>query len=223
MIARQIRNMSLRQNHLQLRLRRSKQPFAKDHRAGRRAEYRDDCVNDSEYSHFIDEYLSQNLGLTLNRLQGDFGGQTWLVKDQDQNMAILVQHETGLEILSAIGSIASLVTLIPLISSGWTKLRHGFRRSRFDMPDGGGVEIRQINQSNVLIEQRAPSVEVYVLNVALRDQAGLRQKVERLEGEISELRRGQSLTVKKPKAKTRPKAQGKETQMMANKAAKNDD
>jgi hypothetical protein len=79
--------------------------------------YRDDCVNNSEYTHYVNHSLRQNLGLHVDRLDGDFVGNAWLVNDQLQNRAILVEHETGLEILGAIGSIASLIALLPLISS----------------------------------------------------------------------------------------------------------
>jgi hypothetical protein len=85
--------------------------------------YRDDPTSPSDYSHLIDDYLTRNLGLDVSRIVGDFGGQAWLVTDKTQNRVIVVEHETGLEILGAIGSVASLVALVPLISSGWARLR----------------------------------------------------------------------------------------------------
>ena len=167
--------------------------------------YRDNCVHNSEYSHFIEDCLKQNLGLGVEQLHGDFGGQAWLATDQHQNMAILVQHETGLEILGAIGSIASLIALLPLISLGWTKLRHRYFHPRFDHPDGCGVEIRRFDQNSKLIEQSAPSVEFYVLNITLQDHAILKQKVEQLEAEISELKKRRTPVVKKLAMNERPK------------------
>lgn len=167
--------------------------------------YRDNCVHDSEYSHFIEDYLKQKLGLCVEQLHGDFGGQAWLATDQHQNMAILVQHETGLEILGAIGSVASLIALLPLISLGWTKLRHRIFHPRFDHPDGCGVEIRRFDQNSKLIEQSAPSVEFYVLNITLQDHAILKQKVEQLEAEISELKKRRTPVVKKLAMNERPK------------------
>ncbi|MGO9127424.1 MAG: hypothetical protein ACLP6G_21355 [Terriglobales bacterium] len=112
-----------------------------------------------------------------------FGGQAWLVTDKAYNRAILVEHESGLEILSAIGSVASLIALLPLISSGWAKLRPWFFRH------GDSVEIRQLGQNNVLIEQRTPSVEVYVLNATLQDYGLLKQQVVKLEAEIESLKK----------------------------------
>ena len=167
--------------------------------------YRDNCVHDSEYSHFIEDYLKQKLGLCVEQLHGDFGGQAWLATDQHQNMAILVQHETGLEILGAIGSVASLIALLPLISLGWTKLRHRIFHPRLDSHEGSSVEIRRFDQNNKLIEQSIPSVEFYVLNVTLQDHAILKQKVEQLEAEISELKKRQTPAMKKSAINVRPK------------------
>src|SRR6202043_3680695 len=44
--------------------------------------YRDQPVNPSEYSHFIDEYLTRSLSFDVARVDGDFGAQAWLVTDK---------------------------------------------------------------------------------------------------------------------------------------------
>ena len=149
--------------------------------------YRDDCLHNPEYSGFIDD-LRRASHLPVKQVHGEFGGRAWLVRDKSQNSAILVEHETGLEILGAIGAIASLIALLPLISSGWTKLRGGFSHPHFDHPSGG-VEIRRFDQRNVLIEEQTPSVEAYVLNITLQDYALSRQKVQQLEAEIDNLKK----------------------------------
>lgn len=159
--------------------------------------YRDHCANNSEYSHFIDGYLRAALNLTVDRVEGEFGGHAWLVSDKSKNRAIVVEHETGLEILGVIGSIASVIALLPLISSGWTKLRDRFSHRHFDDPTGS-IEIRRFDQRNILIEEHAPSVEVYVLNITLQEHELLKQKVQQLEAEIDNLKRKQL-----PKKKSR--------------------
>jgi hypothetical protein len=68
----------------------------------------------------------------------------------------LVEHETGLEILGAIGSAASLIALMPMIGSVWATLREGFG-GRHHYPGPDSVEIRRMNQDGVLIEEHAPS------------------------------------------------------------------
>lgn len=167
--------------------------------------YRHHGVNGPDYSQFIDDYLRRTLGFNVVEVDGDFGGQAWLVTDKAQNRAILVEHETGLEILSAIGSVASLIALLPLISSGWANLRHRFFRPHFDRPDGEGIEVRRFDQNEVLIEQQAPSVEVYVLNVTLQDYALLKQKVDQLEAQIENLQKRLPANNKKGTAQSRRK------------------
>ena len=155
--------------------------------------YRDDSVVPSEYSHFVDDYLRRMLDLKVLRLDGDFGGQAWLVTDKSHNKLILVEHETGLEILYVLGSLASLIALLPLVSSSWIKLRQRFSRHTFESPSMNGVEIRQFNQNNALIEKQAPSAEIYVLDAMLQDHLLLKEKVSKLEAEIESLRKTDSL------------------------------
>jgi len=144
-------------------------------------------VPGSNYLHLLDD-LKRDLGLDVAPVDGGFGGQAWLVTDRAQNRAILVEHETGLEILGAIGSVASLIALLPMISSGWARLRHRFFGLPDDRPDVEGIEVRRINLDGNLIEEQLPSIEVYFLNSALRDHSLLTQRVNRLEDEVERLK-----------------------------------
>jgi hypothetical protein len=163
-------------------------------------------VMPSEYSTFLGDHLGRNMGLDVTPLPGNFGGQAWLVSDKVKNRAILIEHETGLEILGAVGSIASLVALLPLISSGWTRLRNGLFPPRFDRPDNKGVEIRRLDQNDVLVEERVPSIEIYVLSLALQDNAVLKRRIDQLEGEIQNIKDQRPQRVKnKRKAKSERK------------------
>lgn len=119
-------------------------------------------VPSSDYLHFVDD-LRRHQGVDVVPVNGAFGGQAWIVKDKAQNRAILVEHETGLEILGAIGSVASLIALLPMISSGWTRLRNRLFGPPYDGPDVEGIEVRRIDLNGDLIEQQLPSVEVYIL------------------------------------------------------------
>jgi hypothetical protein len=166
-------------------------------------------VPGSEYSHFIND-LRQDSELDVAPVDGGFGGQAWLVTDKVQNRAILVEHETGLEILGAIGSVASLIALLPMISSGWTRLRHRFFDPLYDRPDVRGIEVRRIDLSGNLIEQQLPSVEVYVFNTAFRDYSLLVQKINQLEDEVKNLktqtsRSGKQQTARSKRKKSRKK------------------
>lgn len=170
--------------------------------------YREHCVSNADYSHFIDGYLKTCPGVEVEPLGNDFGEQAWLVKYRERRCVILVQHETGLEILGAAGSIASLIGLIPLVALGWTRIRQRFFHPRFDAPDNDGVEIRSFDKNNHLVEQRAPSVEVYVLNIVLQDHALLKQQVDRLEAQIGQLKT-QERTVLEKKAAKKPRPRKK--------------
>jgi len=168
--------------------------------------YREHCVSSADYSRFIDGYLKTRPGVKVEPLGNDFGEQAWLVKHSERRCAILVQHETGLEIIGAAGSIASLVGLIPLVAWGWTKIRQRFFHPRFDPYDNDGVEIRSFDKDNHLVEHQAPSVEVYVLNIALQDHARLKQQVDRLEAQISQLKKQERTVLEKKVAKkSRPR------------------
>jgi len=144
-------------------------------------------VPGSDYLRLVDD-LRQHQGLDVAPVDGGFGGQAWLVTDRAQNSAILVEHETGLEILGAIGSVASLIALLPMISSGWNRLRQRFFGPPYDRPDIEGVEVRRIDQDGNLIELQLPSIEVYFLNAALGDHSHLTQRVNQLEDEVKKLK-----------------------------------
>ena len=102
--------------------------------------YRDN-TNPSDYYELID-YLQTEANLKAKQVEGNFQGHAWLVTDNSQNKALLIEHETGLEILYVAGSIASLLSLIPLINSGWKFLRRKFSDRPFFQDRGMGVEIR---------------------------------------------------------------------------------
>jgi hypothetical protein len=165
-------------------------------------------VPGSAYLHFVDD-LTRGQGLDVAPVDGGFGGQAWLVTDRAQNRAILVEHETGLEILSAIGSVASLIALLPMISSGWIKLRHRLFGPPNDRPDGERIEVRRIDLDGNLIEQQLPSIEVYFLNTALRDHSLLTQRVNQLEDDVKRLKTREPRKGKKQTARSKRKKKKK--------------
>ena len=162
--------------------------------------FRDDCVDYSTYDHLADDLLHREMGLEVQPLDRAFGGRAWLVMDQNQSRAILVEHETGLEILGAIGSVASLIALMPMIGSAWARLRDRFG-GRHHHPSQGSVEIRRMNQDGILVEEQAPSIEIYVLNVTLQEQSELKKRIADLEREVDMLK--SPLRKSKPRSRKR--------------------
>lgn len=166
--------------------------------------YREQCVNNSEYVHFIDHHLRNELGLEINPVNGDFWGKAWIVAGPLKSKIILVEHETGLEILYVAGSIASLIALIPVINSGWKWFRNNRGHASFFRPGCEELEVRRINEKNAIIEQPIQSIEVFLLNAGLEENAVLHNRVRLLEKEIAALKKAI-----KPKIKTKPRAQKK--------------
>lgn len=69
---------------------------------------------------------------------------------EGQTRLVLVEHESGLEILYIAGSIASLISLVPLVLQVWGSIRHGLART------GAGaqqMEIRRLDGGGQLIEE----------------------------------------------------------------------
>lgn len=149
--------------------------------------FRDDCVGYSTYDHLADDLLHREMGLVVQPLDRAFGGRAWLVLDRRQSRAILVEHETGLEILGAIGSAASLIALMPMIGSAWARLRDRFG-GHHHHPGQDSVEVRSLNQDGILVEEHAPSIEIYVLNITLQEHTALKKKIADLEREVDTLK-----------------------------------
>jgi hypothetical protein len=151
--------------------------------------YREDCVNSSDYSRLINDFLKHETMLNIKELDRDFQGHAWLIKDKNQDEVILVEHETGLEILYIAGSIASLIALIPLINTGWRYLRNGFHHREGHHDKNGNIEIRKLNSQNTLIEQNVQNIETYILNISMEENAKINQKLIKIENEIRELKK----------------------------------
>jgi hypothetical protein len=111
-----------------------------------------DTVNSySEYEAFFHE-LEHRHNLTLAPVSGQFQGKGFSLSD-GRNTVILVEHETGLEILNTAGSIASLIGLVPLVVQAW----RAFRRHRHHH-EPHEIEIRRLDAAGNLSEEHAHSL-----------------------------------------------------------------
>lgn len=115
---------------------------------------RDHVSSYSEY-HELLHVLQHEIGIRWHEVGGNLQGKSYLVGD-DKIKTIIVEHETGLEILYIAGSIASLVALIPLILQCWSSIRS--RGSRHHPRDFRSVEIRRIDSNGRLLEDRAHGI-----------------------------------------------------------------
>lgn len=109
--------------------------------------------NVSSYSEYRDllSMLKKEFNLQYNDVDGNFQGKGYLLSD-GKSKVIIVEHETGLEILYIAGSIASLISIIPLILQGWRAIRnHLPGRHHIDI-DFRGAEIRRLDTNGHLME-----------------------------------------------------------------------
>jgi len=119
--------------------------------------FRETVSSYSEYHDLLDT-LQREANISYQKLNESFQGTGYLVTDKNSKI-ILVEHETGLELLYIAGSIASLVGLIPLIRQCWTGMRNHFGPHRHR--DFRDIEIRKLDDNGKLREEHAPEDEMF--------------------------------------------------------------
>ena len=120
--------------------------------------FRENVGSYEEYRHLV-ERLRQEADVQCSDVDGEFQGRGYLLSI-DKAKLILVEHETGLEILYIAGSIASLVALVPIVLQGWEALRGRFWRRNTEIDHS--VEIRRIDQLGHLYEEHLRSRHLMV-------------------------------------------------------------
>lgn len=119
--------------------------------------FRETVSSYSEYHHLLDT-LQREASISYQKLNDNFQGTGYLVADKNSKI-ILVEHETGLELLYIAGSIASLVGLIPLIRQCWNGMRNHFGPHRHR--DFREIEIRKLDDKGKLRENHVPENEMF--------------------------------------------------------------
>ncbi|MFC2062180.1 hypothetical protein ACFLUV_06680 [Elusimicrobiota bacterium] len=166
--------------------------------------FREQCVNHSEYDHYLD-YISRELNYKVSPIQGGFQGNAFEIIDTEGNKAIIVEHETGLEIFAIIGVVASSITILSALGSAWRYIsdryldRRPHYHPRHRHGGNGDIEIRQINSKGSLVENNIISVENYILNLHFIENEKLHKKVAQLEKEMKKLK-SQPKKIKKAKS-----------------------
>lgn len=119
--------------------------------------FRETVSSYSEYHNLLDT-LQREAGISHQKLNDNFQDTRYLVADKNSKI-ILVEHETGLELLYIAGSIASLVGLIPVIRQCWTGMRNHFSPHRHR--DFRGIEIRKLDENGKLKEDHVSEDEMF--------------------------------------------------------------
>jgi len=138
----------------------------------------------SEYQNLL-QTLEHEVGISWQKIDANLQDTGYLIGDAKVKV-IVVEHETGLEILYVAGSIALLIGLIPLVLQCWSSIRghHGRPHPR----DFHSVEIRKLDSNGHLQEDHALrlagpwSAPLSFINTALTSAA------EVLDTEIKHLR-----------------------------------
>lgn len=170
-----------------------------------------------EYREFV-RMLEHDSGIHCLPVDGDLQGKGYLLSDGKVKV-ILVEHESGLEILYIAGSIASLVGLVPMILQGWRAFRN--RRAGRHGVELRDVEIRRIDESGHLTEDRVRDKAAFARMPIGEVDTGLSFAAQLVESDLRQITnqmRGLTLrvealermaTVRRKKSVPKPKAKGR--------------
>ena len=148
-------------------------------------------------SHYYTELLVQlnNIsGLNVNNIGHAMNGKAYYISYGGQSI-ILVEHETGLEILYIAGSIASLIGLVLQISSMISNHRRKIPPFSHDMSD---AEIRYFDKKGNFVEEHRPNYLPY--EIFLLPQPN-NQEIELLKLRLDNIEKKIKRTTNKPKNK----------------------
>jgi hypothetical protein len=180
---------------------------------------RDNVTSYEEYHELI-HALDHEMGINSQRIQGNFKGNGYLVENSNTKI-IIVEHETGLEILYIAGSIASLIGLVPLVLRCWSTV-HDHYHGRPRPPGFRSIEIRRVDGEGNLTEDHTTALSVpwaeplSVMNSSILSAAEiidaemqvLKRTVEELEKRLAVVEKGTELRAT-TKSKKASKAVGK--------------
>lgn len=165
--------------------------------------FRDDPVPYSEYAHLLEQLKP----LKAKEVKGDYQGRAWKLTDSDGNSVIIVEHETGLEILYVAGALASIISLVPLVMKSWSRIRDHWPqfRGRFGKAE---LERRRFDSDGRLIEDSAPPIEDAIFSYFLMQQNILAQRLCDLEMDVLSLKSLLEKSQKSAATRNKPKRSG---------------
>jgi len=137
-----------------------------------------------EYDLLMD-ILEHEAGIVGSPIKEDLQGEGQLLQD-GKNRIIVVRHETGLEILYVVGSIASIVGLISLVLQCWSRLRG--QSPRPHPPRLHELETRRLDENGRLVEDRARALFDGLLSPLGFMNSALTSAVEGIDCDLRRLR-----------------------------------
>lgn len=122
----------------------------------------------------------------MEKVDDNYQGIAWKITGENEHSILIVEHETGLEILYVVGAMASVADLIWKVGSVWNRNR--FRH--FPDPDFDGYEIerRAFDRHGHFAEEHVVSFESILLVQLLDSYKSLNERVLAIENDILKLK-----------------------------------
>lgn len=146
--------------------------------------FRDMVSSYSQYHEML-RLLEHEAMIPSFPVQDDFQGQGHIVGQGDQKI-IVVEHETGLEILYIAGSVASIIGIIPLVLRCWGAVRGYLDRRHANHTRS--IEIRRIDIAGNLREEHSNGFSVTPFFSSDGLTAALFSAAQTLESDLKALR-----------------------------------
>jgi hypothetical protein len=169
--------------------------------------FRENVSSYAEYREVL-RMLEQEFGIQWREIEADLQGRGYLLSDGTARV-LMVEHESGLEILYIAGSIASLIGLVPLVVQGWRGLR-GWSAQRHDS-GVRDIEIRRLDESGELSEHHVRDMPtttgipyklfISTAKIVEDDLHRIMDQLQSLTGRVEGLEKQIGLRTKKSKAR----------------------
>lgn len=134
------------------------------------------------------DLLKELVGLKSIVVKGNYQGKAWKLTNADNNSIIIVEHETGLEILYIAGALASIISIVPIVINAWSMIRGHWPPFK-GRSSSGGLERRRFDKNDKLVEEPALSVDAIILHYVFNQYDKLNERISSLESEVSKLKR----------------------------------
>lgn len=146
--------------------------------------FRDMVSSHSQYHEML-RLLEHDVKIPSFPVQDDFQGQGHIVGQGDQKI-IVVEHETGLEILYIAGSVASIIGIIPHVLRCWGAVRGYIDRRHAN--HARSIEIRRIDIAGNLREEHSNDFSITPFFSSDGLTAALFSAAQTLESDLKALR-----------------------------------
>ena len=131
------------------------------------------------YHSYIDLLTQFRSEMKVVKASGTYHGTAWKVTNRNGCSILIVEHETGLEILYVTGAVASVLEIIWKAASLWNRSRP----RQFPNPDFGpsGMERRRFDEKGQMIEEVVPSLDAVLLTHLMEMYTDLSIRVSKVE------------------------------------------